>query len=420
VLLKDCKIIRSGEILTADILIEGEKIAKIGKDLRGEEVVNMRGRPVIPGIVDVHVHMRDFGEGYKEDFFSGSRAALAGGVTTFVDMPNSSPPVVDAGTFEKRIKEAERKSLVDFGLNLGITSENLEEIKKVDPVACKIYMDGTLGEIEEEVLRDAIEKCPRVAVHAEDAGIIKRNLEYFKGKGGFLVHGHIREPKAEEEAVKKVSQIAAMLEKPIHLCHISYRKSLNHLNRFTTCEATPHHLLLTETELKELEGVAKTNPPLRSPRDVKALWGALKNGRIDVIASDHAPHAEDEKEEEVAVAPSGVPNLDVMLRLFLTLVNKGTLTLFDVVRLMCENPAKIFGIDKGEIKEGRDADLLVLNLREKGKIEADEFYSKAKYSPFEGWRTKGDVERVFLRGRLAFEDGEFMVKKGYGKWIGGA
>jgi dihydroorotase len=418
-LLKNCKIISTKEIISGDILIEGEKIAEIGKDLKDDDTIDIKGRPVIPGIVDVHVHMRDFKDSKKEDFYSGSRAALAGGVTTFIDMPNSNPPVIDVKTFEMRVKEAERRSIADFGINLGVTQDNLPEIGKIAHTACKVYMDGTLGGIDDETLKKAIENCRTVAFHAEDSETIERNMGYIDGSN-FLLHGQVREPRAEEIAVKKVADIARKLEKRVHICHISCRKALTHLNNFTTSEATPHHLLLTETDLKEKKGVAKTNPPLRSHLDLRSLWDALKAGRIDIIASDHAPHEESEKEAGVFEAPPGIPNLDVMSRLFLTLVNKGTISLFDIVRLMCTNPARIFGIEhKGEIAVGKDADILILDMDEKGKIDVDEFYSKAKYSPFEGWKTIGKADTVILRGKVAYEDGEFNIRKGHGKMIGG-
>jgi dihydroorotase len=418
-LLKNCKIIGPAERVSGDILIEGEKIVKIGKNLRGDESIDVKGRPVIPGIVDVHVHMRDFKGSNKEDFYSGSRAALAGGVTTFIDMPNSNPPVVDAKTFKTRIEEAKRKSVADFGINFGITQDNLQEFDSISPTACKIYLDGTLGKLDDETIENTIKKCIVPAFHAEDAETIERNTKYITD-GDFLLHGQIREPRAEEIAVKKVADMATKLEKRVHICHISSRKALVHLNNYTTSEATPHHLLLTETDLKEKKGIAKTNPPLRSHLDLRSLWDALKSGRINIIASDHAPHKESEKEAGALEAPSGIPNLDVMSRLFLTLVNKGTLSLFDMVRLMCSNPTKIFGIGhKGEIAVGKDADILILDMDEKGKIDASEFYSKAKYSPFDGWKTQGLVDTVILRGEVAYEDGDFNIKKGHGKMIGG-
>lgn len=418
-LIKNCKIVGFEGIIPGDILIEGGRIAEIGKNLRDDETIDAKGSPVIPGIVDVHVHMRDFKESKKEDFYSGSRAALANGATTYIDMPNSNPPVIDAKTFQARCEEANRKSLADFGINFGITNDNLSELDKIEPAACKVYMDGALGKITDETIENTIKNCKMPAFHAEDASTIERNTGYVKDET-FLAHGQLREPRAEELAVKKVAELASKHQRRVHICHISTRKGLAQLNNFTSSEATPHHLLLSETDLKEKRGVAKTNPPLRSHFDLKALWEALRVGRINIIASDHAPHIESEKEAGPFKAPSGIPNLDVTSRLFFTLVNKGTLTLPTLVRLMCTGPARLFGIEqKGEIAPGFDADILILDMEKTGKIDPSEFYSKAKYSPFEGWKTKGSVDKVILRGEVAFEDNDFNIKKGYGKMIGG-
>lgn len=417
-LLKNCKIVSSSGAVSADILIEDGKIKKIGKTLRGDDTINVKNKPVIPGIVDAHVHMRDFKEGYKEDFLSGSRAALAGGVTTFIDMPNTEPAITTAEVFEERIKIAEGKSLADFGINFGITSNNRGEWEKVTPASYKLYLDGTLGEITEDILTQAFGRLSRISIHAEDSAVIERNYTHLKKKTDFLSYARLRDSLAEELAVKKVCEYAKRHERKTHICHISTRISLRYLNEFTTCEVTPHHLFLTEKALVELEGDAKTNPPLRTPLDLNAMWEGIKTGKIDIIASDHAPHAIPEKERSVFDALPGVPNIEVMLRLVLTQVSKRTLSLLDLVRLMCENPAKIFDLaTKGEIKAGKDADMLILDLDKKGKIDAYEFYSKAKYSPFDGWKTIGDVDRVILRGEVVFEDEDFLIKKGYGRCV---
>jgi dihydroorotase len=423
-LLKNCRVVGPKGVISADILVDGETIKEIKKGIPSREVesLNLKGALVIPGLCDCHVHMRDFEEKKKETFKTGSRAALAGGVTTFVDMPNSNPPVVDGKTFARRVEAASRQSLCDFGINYGVTKEALGRMGSAKPISLKVYMDGALGPVDQDLLRKAMEPDHRVAFHAEDGDMIRRNLEYLKGKakGDFLIHGDAREPKAELSAVKAICGLSKDMEKPVHLCHISYRKSLPLLGPLQTFEVTPHHLLLTETDLRKHKGFAKTNPPLRSPMDIQALWGALKAGRVPMIASDHAPHTVSEKEKGPLEAPSGIPGLDTMLRLLLTLVNKGTLSLPDVVRLACENPARIFGLErKGRIAPGMDADILVLDLKEKGKIDVDEFHSKARYSPFEGWKTAGNVRKVFLRGRLAYDDEDFLVRPGYGRFIPG-
>jgi len=399
-LLKNCKIITSKEIIEADILIEDGKIAKLGKNLKGnEETINLKGKPVFPGLVDIHVHARDFKQSYKEDFASCTKAALANGITMVVDMPNTLPPVMDKKTFDKRVEIASLKSYVDFGINFGVADINKEEIenllnaKGVKPFAFKIYMDDTLGKVSSETIERAIETYV-CCVHAEEHGIIEAK-------------GRVKE--AEILAVKKICKLAERYRKHVHICHISYKESLRYLNRYVTCEVTPHHLLLTHKDFKELGSIAKVNPPLRTREDNKALLEALKNGMIQIIASDHAPHTLSEKESENP--PAGIPNLDVMFKLLLTLVNKKILSLHNIVLALCENPCKIFGIKNKGIEVGKDADLIVLNLKKEGKIVPEEFYSKAKYSPFEGWKTIGEVETVIFRGKIAYVDGEIIKNK---------
>ncbi|MFQ6135661.1 MAG: dihydroorotase family protein [Candidatus Hydrothermarchaeales archaeon] len=418
-LIKNCKIVSSRGLITADILIENGRIKEIKKNLkkRGGDTLNTKGNPVIPGIVDAHTHMRDFEEKRKEDFTTGSRAALAGGVTTILEMPNTKPPITTHRIFERRIETAADKSLVDFGIHFGV-SNNLDEIGKVSPVSYKIYMDGALGNID-DIFEAAFERCSRISVHAEDSKIIERNYRYIKKRDDFLSHAELREPKAEVDAVDKASALAKKYGRETHLCHISTKKSLGFFNEYTTSEVTPHHLFLTENSLRKFKGLAKTNPPLRTKVDLYALWKALKNGEIDIVASDHAPHRAEEKEEDIFNCPSGIPNLEVMLKLMLTIANRGTISLMDIARLMCENPARIFDLKgKGSIEVGKDADLVILDMKKEGKIDPTEFYSKAKYSPFEGRKTTGGVDTVILRGEIAFNDGDFWIKKGYGEYVG--
>jgi|Deesub1362A_J573_1020465.scaffolds.fasta_scaffold00987_2 dihydroorotase len=418
-LIKNAKIVTPSGIISGEILIEGEKIAAVGKAIkaRGEEKLNLRGKLVIPGIVDMHVHMRDFTERHKEDLTSGSRAALAGGVTTFFEMPNTRPAITTASTYQRRLALANRKSLVDFGIYFGVTKENLPELAKLSPKACKIYLDGTLGSVDYTTVEEALKIASFVAVHAEDGATIARNMKKIKSVGNdFTKHCEIRSPEAEALAVERIAQIAARLKKRVHICHISTMKALNYLNEHTTCEVTPHHLLLTRKALAEMGSYAKTNPPLRSAGDVAALWSALKEGRISCIASDHAPHSLADKDDSPLEAASGIPNLETMLPLLLTMVNRGRLSVSELVKLCCEAPAKLLGLEnKGSILPGKDADLVVVDMRRECMVSAEDFHSKAKYSPFEGWRLRGAVDTVLLRGEIAYQDEDFLVKPGYGK-----
>lgn len=405
-LLKDGRIFGSQGFIQGDILVEGEKIARVGKRIgvKGEKVVNLRGKAVLPGMVDAHVHLRDFRQKLKEDVSSGTRAALAGGVTSVMEMPNTDPAITSPGIMERRARLLERKACCDYTTYMGIVSNTpLEDIK-----LGKAYLDGTLGEVNDELLERAVVQVGRLSVHAESQRVIRENSRRFRE------HGKVRASEAEVGAVKKLASLAEKYGRKLHLCHLSSRDSLGYLNPYTSSEVTPHHLLLNSRHHKALGSIAKTNPPLRGPSDNRALWEALRTGKVDVIASDHAPHREEEKEEPNP--PSGVPNLEVTLRLLLTMVNRGAISLPQVVKWYSENPSRLWGIEKkGSLEEGKNADILVLDMKKEGKIEPREFYSRARYSPFGGWKFKGEVERVYLRGKLAFEEGEVVSRPGGGK-----
>ncbi|GCC11150.1 dihydroorotase [archaeon] len=403
-LIKNCRIFSPSGFTESDILVEGEKIIKVGRNLknRGETVLNVRGKPVIPGLVDVHVHLRDFTQKYKETIHSGTEAALAGGITAVMDMPNTKPAIISDRMMERRLNLLKRRALCDFAVYYGITERNVKERLS------KIYLDGTLGEVSSDLLEETVIKAELLAVHAEDMEIIKKNREKYRE------HFRIRSSEAEIEAVKKVSLIAQRHNKKVHICHISTQDSLEFLNNNITSEVTPHHLFLNKKHLDRLGSICKTNPPLRTSRDNDALWRALKSGKIDMIASDHAPHSTEEKMEENP--PSGVPGLEVTLKLLLTMVNKRFISLSDVVRWCTYTPSRIFNLrNKGSIKSGKHADLLILDMKKEGKIKPEDFYSKAKYSPFEGFSYRGNIERVILRGSVVFEEDEVLTSSGYGK-----
>ncbi|RMF91679.1 MAG: hypothetical protein D6733_00540, partial [Methanobacteriota archaeon] len=339
--------------------------------------------------------------------------------TTYLEMPNTSPAIKDEDTLRRRVELGLKRSVADFGIHLGL-SDRWDDLAGVAAPSMKVYMDS-LREPLEGSLEKAFTAYPRLTVHCEDPRVIRRNREFAEDTGDFLLHADIREPEAETTAVKMAARLAAKHRKHIHICHVTLPKSLGFLNRHTTCEVTPHHLLLTEKDLREQKGIAKTNPPLRTKLDVHGLWQAVKSGKVDVIASDHAPHTLEEKQLDVLSCPSGIPNLEVMLRLMLDIVNRGALGLTDLARMMCENPARIFNVrGKGFIKPGCDADLLILDMKSESKIDPAGFYSKARYSPFEGRRTRGSVKRVMLRGKSVCEDGEVTVKPGYGRYLYGS
>ena len=430
-LIKNCKFAYKDRIEEGDILIEGERIKKIAKEIKrgSSEIINARGKFVIPGIIDAHVHVRDFEESYKEDFISCSKAALSSGVTTIIEMPNTKPSIDSYEIFKKRVSLAENKSLCDFATYFMLREDNLGEIARIEeirkksksiekpPVGYKAYIDHGL---KYGLISHAYNYLRRISFHAEDHRIIERNLKFLHALNldNFLSHARIREDLAELTAVSEICNILKEKNKEAYFCHLTLAKSIEEAKKAGAfVEVALHHLILHEKHLLKFKGIAKVNPPLRSELESMRLRKMVNENKADVIASDHAPHAIEEKRGNAIEASSGIANLDVFLKVLLTLINKDKLDLIRTINMITKNPAEIFGIkNKGEIKEGNYADLVIVDMKRQGVIKAEEFYSKAKHSPFDRFKYKGEAETAILRGKIAYSDGEFFVKPGYGRY----
>jgi dihydroorotase len=384
------------------------------------ETRDLKGKLVLPGLIDSHVHFRDPGMTHKEDFRSGSAAAAAGGFTTVLDMPNNIPPTSTSQAFLEKRKIAEKKSLVDFGLHAGVKDpHDMGGLAELRPASFKIFMDLVDATFLQEAsvnLKGCDPELP-ISLHPEDPTIVRHSIESLK-KGGYetFLYAQARPPLAEEVAVAEAIALSKKMDQKIHLCHLSAKKSFQmakkaqHEGLPVSFEVTPHHLFLDASYLERCGNLAKTNPPLR---DEKHKLGITELAEIDIIATDHAPHTLEEKSQDVWNAPPGVPGLETALPLLLTLINQGKLTLDHLRRLLCENPARIFNIPhKGFIKEGMDADLVVVDLAREGVINPAKFHSKAKYSPFEGFKVKGVPVLTMVRGNVVMEEGEILENRG--------
>ncbi|MGB9853422.1 MAG: dihydroorotase [Candidatus Bathyarchaeales archaeon] len=438
--LKDLKAYVNNAVIECCLAIKDRKIFKIGKEShmpKAEAALSLEGLLVMPGLIDVHVHLRDEGKSHKEDFKSGTAAAAAGGITTVLDMPNNDPMTMDTETLRNRMKAAKEKILV----NVGFYSEfpkNLREIGEIireGAIAFKLFMGEQLGGLnieDDSAIKEAFKVVGRkvpVAVHAEDKETLKSAEKELKRRGCNDIEAFI-DAHSEEAELKAVKRIIAVVKETgtrVHFCHISTEKSLKLVNDAKkaglpiTCEATPHHLFLSLEDLKRIGALTLTVPPVREKSHSDALWEGIKNGLVDIIASDHAPHAVAEKSADVVWdVKVGIPGLETTLPLLLTEVNNGRLGLADIVRLMAENPAKIFGLkDKGSLKKGNKADLVAVDLSREYRIDASKFYSKAKYSPFDGMQVKGKPVKTFVGGLLIMDEGEIVVKEGCGEIIKG-
>ena len=437
--LTNAKAYVDGEIVDCSLAIENGKIFKIGKETqmpKADEKINLRSLLVLPGLIDVHVHLRDEGKAYKEDFYSGTAAAAAGGMTTVLDMPNNDPVTMSAETLKNRMQIAERKVLV----NVGFYSEfpnDLDEIKDIvsqGAMAFKLFMACQIGGLnlgDDKALQDALKKVGDlgvpVAVHAEDKAALMVAEEEMKKTerrdvGAFLT---AHSERVELRAIERLLKISAQVNMRLHFCHMTIEEGLNAVieakksGRTVTCEVTPNHLLLSNTDFERYGSLIIMMPPLRSKSHIVALWKGIANGWIDVIGSDHAPHALKEKSaSSIWDVKVGVPGLETTLPLMLTMVRKNRLSLAHLVRLLSEKPAEIFNLkDRGRLEQGRKADLAVIDFNRKFKIDASKFHSKAKYSPYDGWEVQGRPVKTFVNGLLIMDEQEIVAKAGSGEII---
>ena len=427
------------EIVDCSLAIDRGKIFKIGKETtmpKAEAKTDLKNLLVLPGLIDVHVHLRDEGKAYKEDFHTGTAAAAAGGITTVLDMPNNNPVTMSVATLRERIRIAEKKILV----NVGFYSEFPESMNVIGAiaeegaVAFKLFMAEQMGGLnidDDYTLLKAFQTVSKlkllVAVHAEDKKDLERSISELEKANRNDVNAYLKahSENVEAKAMIRLLKIVEKTKARVHFCHVSTENGLKTImggkkaGLPVTCEVTPHHLLLSAEDFRSVGTLALTMPPVREERHIKALWNGVKNGWVDIIASDHAPHAlKEKKADSIWDVKVGVPGLETMLPLLLTEVNRGSLTIADVVRLTSERPAEIFNLkETGSLREGGNADLTVVDLKRKHVIDASRFFSKAKHSPFDGWKVRGKPVKTFVFGRLIMDDGEIVAKAGSGRII---
>ena len=437
--LYNTKVYTHGRIVQAGLAIDEGRILKIAKETNlppASTKLDLKEQITLPGLIDSHVHLRDQQLAHKEDFFSGTAAAAAGGVTLTIDMPNNKPVTMDAKSLRERMKLAERRVVVDVAFYSAFP-EDLEDALSIvedGAVAFKLYMSQKIGGLDindDDMLLHAFNDVGKmgvpVAVHAEDRETLENMRRNMEKAGRKDVEAYVKAHplQAEIKATKRIIQLAKKSSAHLHFCHVSSAAALNAILKAKnkgfpfTCEVTPHHLLMSSEHLRRHGTLALADPPLRTRDDVKALWTALKHRSIDTLASDHAPHAIEEKEvESVWDVKPGVPGLETMLPLLLTQVNDGRLTISDLVRLTSEKPAQIFSLkNRGCLDEGYSADIVVVDINQEHKIDSSRFHSKAKYSPFDGWKVRGRPVKTFVNGRLVMDEGDVVAKPGTGQVV---
>lgn len=406
--------------------IENGKIVSIQKlPSVADKIVDLDGKIILPGLIDVHVHMRDPGLTYKENFKTGTESAAAGGFTTVLDMPNTKPPTNTVHDFKNKLKIAESKSIVDFGLHAGTANpKEIPSLGDLNPASFKVFMDlhddeflmNLFSEIAD--LNQSGNHDHLVSIHAEDHEIVNKYTTMKSSETSIdsMIYADARPAFAEDVAVFKAIMMAKEFNLKIHICHASTEKSLDSIQNAKTegcnisSEVTPHHLFLDSSYLKKFANFAKTNPPLRS--DAKKIT-INDLSRIDIVGTDHAPHTIAEKEKNVWNAPPGIPGLETALPLLLNQINLGNISLNEIRRLLCENPADRFKLNnKGHIKPGMDADFVVVDMKKELTIDSDNFYSKAHYSPFDGMKVTGVPIMTILRGEIIMKDSEVFKSIG--------
>ncbi len=428
-LIRNARIINEGRMFTGSVLVDDDRIAMVSEGDRpvaaaADRVVEAEGAWLLPGVIDEHVHFRDPGFPQKADFASESAAAVAGGVTSVMDMPNTKPQTVTLEQAEEKFRMAAAKSLVNHSFWLGATRDNLEEIKKADPAricGIKVFMGSSTGNMlldDEKVLEQVFATAPvPVGVHAEDDGIIRENLRRYEEQFGinipFPLHAEIRPAEACYRATATAIGLARVHGTRLHLLHLTTAMELElldptpfHPGKRITAEACLPHLWFSEEDYYRLGSLIKVNPAVKSAADRQALREALLDGRLDTVATDHAPHALTEKRKPYLLAPSGMPMIQHSLPLMLELTRSSQLTPERVVELMCHHPALLFGIrERGFIREGYYADLVLVDPRASYEIKKEELLYKCGWSAAEGTPLHMRVTHTFVNGRPVYERG---------------
>ena len=427
-LLKNAQIINEGGIITADVMIQGDRIVKVAKRINDEaaEVIDLSGKFLMPGVIDDQVHFREPGLTHKGRIYTEAKAAVAGGITSFMEMPNTKPQALTQVLLEEKYLIGAKDSLANYSFFMGASNENLEEVLKTDPkqvAGVKIFMGSSTGNMlvdDKQVLNDIFSKCDMlIAVHCEDEETVQKNSAQMKAEYGedlpIRFHPIIR----SEEACYKSSSMAVELAKKhntrLHILHISTDKETNLFRndiplsqKRITAEACIHHLWFDESSYDEKGTHIKWNPAVKSANDKEGVWKALLDNRIDIIATDHAPHTIDEKNNKYFEAPSGGPLVQHALIAMLEFYHQGKVSLEWIVEKMCHAPATCFQVkERGFIREGYYADLVVVDLDKPWVVAKDNILYHCGWSPFEGETFKSSVVKTFINGNLVYNGGAF-------------
>lgn len=428
ILIKNAQLVNEGTIITTDVLIKEGFIHTIQKNIHVDtvETIDAQGKLLMPGIIDDQVHFREPGLTHKANIATESRAAVAGGITTFIEMPNTVPQATTQELLEEKFDVASKTSYVNYSFMFGGTNDNLEELLKTDPkkvAAIKLFLGSSTGNMlvdDQDVLRSIFSSTKMlIAVHCEDEATIRKNLEEAKALYGddipMEMHPKIRSEEACYLSSSKAIELAKETGARLHVFHLStaketalFRNDIPLEEKQITAEVCTHHLWFDDSYYKEKGTLIKWNPAVKTKKDKEGLWQALLDDRIDVIATDHAPHTLEEKSQVYTKAPSGGPLVQHTLQAMLECHKQGKISLEKLVEKMCHNPAKLFQIEKrGFIKEGYYADMVLVDLNAKETVSKDNILYKCGWSPFEGTTFSSSISHTFVNGNLVYNQGKF-------------
>ena len=411
-----------GEFLLGDILIEQGKIVQIAPEITVPDaaIIDATGLTLLPGVIDPQVHFREPGLEHKEDLFTASCACAKGGVTSFLEMPNTRPLTTTQAALDQKLDLASQKCLVNYGFFIGATAENLPDLLTANPVCgIKIFMGSSHGALlvsQEAEIEPIFARGDRlIAVHAEDQARILQRRQEFKGISDPSIHSQIQDETAALNATKLALKLSQKYQRRLHILHLSTGIEAEFLREnkpsWVTAEVTPQHLLLNTEAYQKIGTLAQMNPPLRSPENNQILWQALLDGVIDFIATDHAPHTLEEKAKGYPSSPSGMPGVETSLPLMLTQARAGKCSVSQVSSWMSTKPAQAYNIpNKGLIQPGYDADLVLVDLDNYRPDLKEDLQTKCGWSPFEGWSLTGWPIITIVGGNIVYEKGKLNTE----------
>ena len=427
-LLKNAQVINEGSVIKADVLIQGERITKIATEINDveAEVIDLSGKFLMPGVIDDQVHFREPGLTHKGRIYTEAKAAVAGGITSFMEMPNTKPQALTQELLEDKYQIGAKDSLANYSFFMGASNENLEQVLKTDPkrvAGIKIFMGSSTGNMlvdDKQVLNSIFSKCDMlIAVHCEDEETIRNNSAKMKAEYGedlpIRFHPIIRNDDACYKSSSMAVELANKHNTRLHILHIStaketalFRNDIPLKEKRITAEACIHHLWFDESSYDEKGTFIKWNPAVKSAKDKEGVWKALLDDRIDIIATDHAPHTLEEKENTYFKAPSGGPLVQHSLVAMLEFYHQGKVSLEWIVNKMCHAPADCFQVkERGFIREGYYADLVVVDIDKSWTVNKDNILYDCGWSPFEGVKFKSTVSKTFVSGNLVYDNGTF-------------